>query len=285
MNNEEILNKLNQVQTLINEVVDSLQPDQSDQPNQPQEVAVVGDIEESHESSVGLTGVFNGEFVMMENGKKYQVPPNYASKSMLVEGDRLKLMKEGDFNEFKLMGQIERVEVEGILTKKDNQWVALVEDSSSDSSSSSSSGTHEYRLVSAAIRYYNGEIGDKLVILLPKGYEQNSTSWAAVKELNKSEENARKQKEDAERVGVEEQTQNQVQDKKKPSRDEGKTPQVNPEAAQPSDSKTASGPSSKVIDNVPQKSKVDEVLHQDQIQDRIEEGSEEVDLDGIPDLR
>ena len=38
-----------------------------------------------------LEGVFNGEKMLGSDGKEYTVPPNYASKSKLVEGDIMKL--------------------------------------------------------------------------------------------------------------------------------------------------------------------------------------------------
>ena len=38
-----------------------------------------------------IDGVFDGEHMIGEDGRKYLVPPNYASKSKLVEGDLLRL--------------------------------------------------------------------------------------------------------------------------------------------------------------------------------------------------
>jgi hypothetical protein len=132
-------------------------------------------------SEVGQVGVFNGEFVIMPSGKRYQVPPNYISKSKLIMGDKLKLMKEGDYNEYKVMEEVPRVELTGgILTKKENQWIVLI-------------NNHEFRLIAAAIRFYNGEMGDRVDVLVPADYQQNPPVWAAVKELTKSPENAARQ--------------------------------------------------------------------------------------------
>lgn len=139
-------------------------------------------------SSVGLIGIFDGEFVVMESGKRFQVPPNYASKSKLVVGDKLKLMKEGEYNEFKMMGEAPRAEVVGLLTKKDNQWVVLIDN-------------HEYRVIPAAIRFYGGEMGDKVEVLLPMDYAANPPKWAAVKSVIKSAENAARKALEDERLG------------------------------------------------------------------------------------
>jgi len=56
-----------------------------------------------------IEGVFNGEGMVGSDGKVYSVPPNYASKSRLVEGDILKLTikNDGTFI-YKQIGPIER---------------------------------------------------------------------------------------------------------------------------------------------------------------------------------
>jgi len=233
MDSHTIITKLTQAQTLLNEVVNSMQstptapspltdkkatpenptaatstpaPSKIDDKSADKEKKEKADRplptkeheqsqDDSPESSIGQTGAFDGEFVVMENGKKFQVPPNYVSKSALVEGDQLKLTKEGERNEFRLVSQVERVEMEAILTKKDNLWVALVQ--------LPDGIAHEFRLVSAAIRYFNGEFGDKLVVLLPKSYEQKLPEWVAVKELIKSDANAARDKLEAVRAGEE----------------------------------------------------------------------------------
>src|ERR1044072_4956886 len=45
----------------------------------------------SPEEDEAIEGNFDGERMIDYNGKSYQVPPNYASKSKLIEGDPLKL--------------------------------------------------------------------------------------------------------------------------------------------------------------------------------------------------
>lgn len=142
--------------------------------------------DDGQEESVpeGEVGVFDGEFVEMGNDKRYQVPPNYASKSMLVKGDKLELLEHGDHNKFKIVDQIEREETVGILTKKENQWIVLTDNG-------------EFRVISASIRFYNGEIGDQIELVLPKGYKENPPEWAAVKSVIKADENKEKEEESA----------------------------------------------------------------------------------------
>lgn len=122
---------------------------------------------------IGEVGTFDGEFVWMPNEKKYQVPPNYISKTMLVAGDKLKMLSHGDQNEFKIMEQVERVELQGILTKKNYLWTVMV-------------GAQEFKVISAAIRYHGGDIGDKVNILVPLNYIKDRIEWAAVVSVEKN---------------------------------------------------------------------------------------------------
>ena len=61
-----------------------------------------------------IEGIFDGENMIGPDGKKYSVPPNYASKSKLVFGDRLKLIisDTGKFT-YKQIGPVERRYVTG----------------------------------------------------------------------------------------------------------------------------------------------------------------------------
>lgn len=125
------------------------------------------------------TGAFDGQFMVTVEGKKYQVPPNYASKSRLVVGDSLELVREatgdteGDQNFVKLIKKVARIEKEGILTKKEFQWAAVTDE-----------GT--YWVLPASVEFYNGEIGDRVKLLLPEDYrERGEVEWAAVDEVRK----------------------------------------------------------------------------------------------------
>lgn len=43
-----------------------------------------------------IKGEFDGQHMAGEDGKRYPIPPNYASKSKLLTGDRLKLIIDVD---------------------------------------------------------------------------------------------------------------------------------------------------------------------------------------------
>lgn len=121
-----------------------------------------------------IEGVFDGQNMIGSDGRQYIVPPNYASKSKLVEGDILKLtiQPNGTFL-FKQIGPIERQRVVGALLQDElnNDWkvVALGK---------------KYTVLSAAVSYHKGAAGDEAIILLPKAAP---SKWAALENVIKKE--------------------------------------------------------------------------------------------------
>lgn len=119
-----------------------------------------------------LEGVFNGESMVGSDGKEYSIPPNYASKSKLVEGDILKLTitKNGSFI-YKQIGPIERDKCKAVLLQDEitGDWYAV-------------SDSRRWKLLTASVTYFKGQPGDEVVILIPK----NSKSlWASVENIIK----------------------------------------------------------------------------------------------------
>lgn len=119
-----------------------------------------------------IEGVFDGQTMIGSDGKSYSVPPNYASKSRLVEGDMLKLTikKDGSFL-FKQIGPIERARLVGKLAfdASENIFVAIC-------------GEQTYKLPNASVTFFRGEPGDEVVILVPKS---TPSVWAAVENVVK----------------------------------------------------------------------------------------------------
>lgn len=106
--------------------------------------------------SPGLIGKYDGMFMITEAGKKYPVPDNYAAKTKLVYGDKLKMIEGPEGRRFKLLEEVERIEAEAQLAVKDGHFEALGKDGS-------------YKILQGAVRYWNGAEGNKIKILLPKG--------------------------------------------------------------------------------------------------------------------
>jgi len=137
----------------------------------------VVDIGESSGDENVVEGRFDGQSMIDDMGKMYPVSANYASKSKLVEGDRLKLtiMDNGSFI-FKQIGPIERKRVIAIV-KEDGTgrgFVAEAEDKT-------------YKILFASITYFRVQNRDKVVLLIPR---DNPSVWGAIEnvlEVNPSE--------------------------------------------------------------------------------------------------
>ncbi len=120
----------------------------------------------------GITGTFDGEDMVTEEGKKYSVNPNYASKSVLVYGDTLKKIEEDGQERFKQIARVKRQKVEGILAKKDGKFVAVTADGS-------------YKVSPVAVGFYGGKEGDEVVVVLP--LEDKNAPFAALESIKKEE--------------------------------------------------------------------------------------------------
>ncbi|MFA5358802.1 MAG: hypothetical protein WC310_03210 [Patescibacteria group bacterium] len=120
-----------------------------------------------------VEGVFDGQKMIDTEGQEYQIPPNYISKSKLVEGDILKLTIDdrGNFV-YKQIGPVGRRRVKAQLGQdpETKQYYAVA-------------GTKRWKLITAAVTYFRGDPGDEVVILVP---EESKSAWAAVENVIKS---------------------------------------------------------------------------------------------------
>lgn len=137
---------------------------------------VGGSVQRTTEGAVIIEGVFDGQNMVGPDGKLYSVPANYASKSKLVEGDLLKLTisPDGSFI-YKQIGPVERERIVGVLSRDEQ--------------------TEEFRILAkgqlfrvllASVTYFKADLGDEVVILVPKG---TPSSWAAVENVIKKQLN------------------------------------------------------------------------------------------------
>lgn len=119
-----------------------------------------------------IEGVFDGQNMVGSDGNIYTVPPNYASKSKLVEGDMLKLTitPKGSFI-YKQIGPIERSRVIADLgyDVTINEYYAVTDN-------------RRWSILKASVTYYKGEPGDEVVLLVPKSAP---SKWAAVENVIK----------------------------------------------------------------------------------------------------
>jgi hypothetical protein len=133
---------------------------------------LAGDSQNSEDDTGGgniIEGVFNGQCMIGPDGKQYNMPSNYASKSKLVEGDILKLTitPSGKFI-YKQIGPIERTRVVGTLVVGVNGEHYVEKD-----------GT-KWKILTASVTYFKGRHSDEAIILVPKHGE---STWAAVENI------------------------------------------------------------------------------------------------------
>lgn len=126
----------------------------------------------STEEGEVVEGVFDGVSMIGADGRSYTVPANYASKSKLVEGDLLKLtiLPDGTFL-YKQIGPIERKRLRGTLMQDDDTGEYSV-----------MAQGNTYKVLSASVTYYKGEVGDEVIILVPSDKQSH---WAAVENIIK----------------------------------------------------------------------------------------------------
>ena len=125
--------------------------------------------EESISGEKVVEGVFDGQNMQGNNGEEYPVPPNYASKSKLVEGDILKLTigVDGSFV-YKQISPVERRRVSGPL-RIDEHGNFNVE-----------TAEKNYKILLASVKFYKAEEGDEGTIVLP---ENGEAEWGAVEHV------------------------------------------------------------------------------------------------------
>ena len=130
-----------------------------------QEQAIGLDTSETVGPNTIIEGVFDGEEMIDAAGKKYPVPPNYASKSKLVPGDKLKLTiaTDGTFI-FKQIGPVDRKHIIGKLTESHGSFFVNAENK-------------KYQVLQASITYFHANPGEEVTIIVPKVGESD---WAAL---------------------------------------------------------------------------------------------------------
>ena len=126
-------------------------------------------IDEAGKEKKVIEGIFNGQSMIGFDGKQYSMPANYASKSKLVEGDTLKLTinNNGAFI-YKQISLVERKRVIGKLQRDKNNNFYVESDGK------------QWKILTASITFFHGEVGDEIVIIIPK---QGESNWATVENI------------------------------------------------------------------------------------------------------
>ncbi|MFC1613607.1 hypothetical protein ACFL23_04780 [Patescibacteria group bacterium] len=162
--------KLLSIKKEINDLLNSISSDEATMKYEQKLVKMASPIkkEEIADNAVDvIDGIFNGQQMIGKDGKEYDVPVNYSSKSKLVEGDMLKLriLQNGKYY-YKQTEKMIRINKVGQLAYDEDgkQYYVIV-------------GDKKYKVLSASITYFKSQIGDEIIITVPK---DRGSEWAAV---------------------------------------------------------------------------------------------------------
>ncbi|MBU6447630.1 cohesin domain-containing protein [Patescibacteria group bacterium] len=113
-----------------------------------------------------IDGWFDGQGLVTDQGQKYPMSANYASKSLLVEGDQLRLaIHENGTMIYKQIGPVERHKQKGVLGEQDNGEYRVI------------AGGKAYKVLPATLTFFRAEPGDEVEIEIPK---DRDAEWAAI---------------------------------------------------------------------------------------------------------
>ena len=120
-----------------------------------------------------VEGIFDGKNMIAKNKNVYPVPANYASKSKLVPGDKLKLsvQSNGAFI-FKQIELVPRKLITGRLILEGSQYKVLADGGA-------------FKVLYASVTFFRGNVGDHLTIIVP---EKDASEWAAIENILPSDQ-------------------------------------------------------------------------------------------------
>lgn len=106
-----------------------------------------------------VEGVFTGENMLGPDGNTYPVPHNYASKSLLVQGSKLKaIIQPSGKILYKIIEEIEFESKIGMITKNGEKFQITTKDKT-------------YNVLVASVTFHKCQIGDSVTVRIPKGKE------------------------------------------------------------------------------------------------------------------
>ncbi len=112
-----------------------------------------------------VEGIFTGDGMLGSDGNTYPVPHNYASKSQIVQGSKLKATIKPDGRIiYKIIEEIEYETTVGLLAKTQDRYQVVTD-------------TKSYNVLLAAVTFIRGEVGDSVSVKIPKGKD---ATYAAV---------------------------------------------------------------------------------------------------------
>ncbi len=109
-----------------------------------------------HGADQVIEGVFDGQDMIGADKKTYPVPANYASKSKIVEGSKLKCTIKADGAlQYKIIKEGAFTNSTGTIIRDGDHFIVVSQDGM-------------YQLLPAAVTYIRARVGDRVAIRIPK---------------------------------------------------------------------------------------------------------------------
>lgn len=130
-----------------------------------------------------VEGVFTGESMLGSDKNAYPVPQNYASKSHLVQGSKLKAIIAADGKiTYKIIEEIPYETKIGIIAANRDKFQVIADGKA-------------YNILMASVTYLKAEIGDMVSVRVPAGKE---ATYAALDAVIPKEEAAKQEESEKE---------------------------------------------------------------------------------------
>jgi hypothetical protein len=133
---------------------------------------------EEYDALEVVEGFFDGESMIGDNGKTYPVPPNYASKTQLIMGDRMKRILTTTRESFKLIKPAERERVVGIFDIQGDTYLVVVDGYALPVRVLKASATF-------AMKNLGLQPGDSVAVIIPK---EGEPIWGALSSIISGED-------------------------------------------------------------------------------------------------
>jgi hypothetical protein len=133
----------------------------------------------SDDENLFVEGYFDGQNMIGDDGQSYFVPQNYASKTQLIIGDRLKWTQSDDRDIYKLIVPAAKEKVSGTFAIEGDTFMVIV-----------NGYPHPVKILKAsatyAIKNLDLKVGNLVSILVPKNSEPTWGAFVGLVRENKT---------------------------------------------------------------------------------------------------
>ena len=147
---------------LIQDLLESAEKSVQHAKNLLHELTSAGSISAAHldVNTTIIEGTFKGDYLLGDDDKRYDVAANYASKSKIIEGSRLRgtIMPDGRIKYTITEKAQYEIKLGKVVVNEDNETVIQIDD-------------YQAKVLWESITFFRLEVGDEAYIRVPKGQQ------------------------------------------------------------------------------------------------------------------